>query len=277
MHKATIDASNNAADPRAAQLAAEAKTIRGQARRLKPGTYAQLGLLAFILLLFLVWHWQLFLVVLALLTPTLGKLLLWWQQDPSRCPLDHMLSSYCLGLFVLAVPAMATAGLAMVLLVFPVLVLVVFSLPLPGALQLLLVFLGCWGAFCCIEDIWHVAFLRRQQRSRAHHHRGPHAQRRAAVAYAASTAVGYATAQCIALTCIVAAFARTGVYGPSGFERSDLKPHASIPADGRPLGLRTTRRAGGLQVRHDHGERGGLPLRALVDFRLVLAAPAAPV
>ena len=56
MHKATIDASNNAADPRAAQLAAEAKTIRGQARKLKPGTYAQLGLLAFILLLFLVWH-----------------------------------------------------------------------------------------------------------------------------------------------------------------------------------------------------------------------------
>ena len=45
MHKATIDAANNASDPRAAQLSIEAKTIQGQLYKLKPRTYAQLALL----------------------------------------------------------------------------------------------------------------------------------------------------------------------------------------------------------------------------------------
>ena len=144
MHKATIDAANNASDPRAAQLSMEAKTIQGQLYKLKPWTYAQLALLGLILLLFLTWHWQLVLVVLALLIPTLGKLLMWWQKHPERCPLDHVLSSYCLGLFVLAVPAMATALIAFVL-TFWILAIIFFSLPLPFALALLLVFLGSWG------------------------------------------------------------------------------------------------------------------------------------
>ncbi len=218
MHKATIDAANNASDPRAAQLSMEAKTIQGQLYKLKPRTYAQLALLVLILFLFLYWHWQLVLVVLALLIPTLGKLLTWWQKHPERCPLDHVLSSYCLGLFVLAVPAMATALIAFVL-TFWILVIIFFSLPLPDALSLLLVVLGCWGVFCLIEDLWHVSFLRRQNRARAHHHRGPTAQRKAGVAYAAATAVGYATAQCVALTCIVTAFMDGHSYFEWGSER----------------------------------------------------------
>ena len=221
MHKATIDAANNASDPRAAQLSMEAKTIQGQLYKLKPWTYAQLGLLVLILFLFLTWHWQLVLVVLALLIPTLGKLLMWWQKNPERCPLDHVLSSYCLGLFVLAVPAMATALIAFVL-TFWILVIIFFSLPLPDALSLLLVFLGCWGVFCWIEDLWHVSALRRQNRRRAHHHRGPTAQRKAGAAYAAATAVGYATAQCVALTCIVTAF----MDGHSAFELHDERRHS---------------------------------------------------
>ena len=221
MHKATIDAANNASDPRAAQLSMEAKTIQGQLYKLKPWTYAQLALLVLILFLFLTWHWQLVLVVLALLIPTLGKLLMWWQKNPERCPLDHVLSSYCLGLFVLAVPAMATALIAFVL-AFWILVIIFFSLPLPDALSLLLVFLGCWGVFCLIEDLWHVSALRRQNRRRAHHHRGPTAQRKAGAAYAAATAVGYATAQCVALTCIVTAF----MDGHSAFELHDERRHS---------------------------------------------------
>ena len=223
MHKATIDAANNASDPRAAQLSMEAKTIQGQLYKLKPWTYAQLALLVLILFLFLYWHWQLVLVVLALLIPTLGKLLTWWQKHPERCPLDHVLSSYCLGLFVLAVPAMAPALIAFVL-TFWILVIIFFSLPLPDALSLLLVVLGCWGVFCLIEDLWHVSALRRQNRRRAHHHRGPTAQRKAGAAYAAATAVGYATAQCVALTCIVTAF----MDGHSAFELPDERRHSKF-------------------------------------------------
>ena len=58
----------------------------------------------------------------------------------------------------LRAPAMATALIAFVL-TFWILVIIFFSLPLPDALSLLLVFLGCWGVFCLIEDLWHVSAL----------------------------------------------------------------------------------------------------------------------
>jgi len=193
-------------DTRAASLNDEHGTLQGQLRRLKPWTYFALVALALLVFLFGLWHWQLMLVVLALLAPTLGKLLHWWQKDPTRCPLDHVLASYLFGLFPLAIAAMSTACAACFLaiwifrLVFAI--FHIFAIPYIGDL---LFWICVWGVFSFVEDLWHIAHLRASKRRRAHHHSGKKEQQRASVAYACASSVGYATAQCVALTCIVTA------------------------------------------------------------------------
>lgn len=193
------------------------------------------------MLVFGLWHWQLMFIVLALLAPTLGQLVRWWARDPSRCPLDHVLASYVSGLFVLSVTAMGTASVALVaasVVLGPIFGLLhLFDV---WQLGMLLFIFMLWGVFCFVEDLWLVTSLRGAKRRRAHHHDGPcppspppfspratvprvgaAAQRRASVVYATASAVGYATAQCVLLTCIVTAI----MEGHTAFELHE--EHAS--------------------------------------------------
>jgi hypothetical protein len=78
---------------------------------------------------------------------------------------------------------------------------------------------GMWGTFCFIEDLWLVNALRAARRRRAHHHAGAAQRREASVVYATASAVGYATAQCVALTCIVTAI----MEGHTAFELHEEK------------------------------------------------------
>mmetsp|Transcript_14000 Transcript_14000/g.48165 ORF Transcript_14000/g.48165 Transcript_14000/m.48165 type:complete len:425 (-) Transcript_14000:43-1317(-) len=222
IHSAALNrARADSDDLRSGQLQESYGTLGGQLARLKPWTAAALGALFLIVVLMGLWHWQLMLVVLALLLPTLGQLVRWWQRDPSRCPLDHVLASYVSGLFVQSVTAMGTASVAAVLTGSLVLGPILGALHFFDVWQLgTLVFIfGMWGTFCFIEDLWLVNALRAARRRRAHHHAGAAQRREASVVYATASAVGYATAQCVALTCIVTAI----MEGHTAFELHEEK------------------------------------------------------
>ena len=207
IHQGAMSRAQDEDDIRAPGLAAAHGTLWGQAQRLKPWTVASLGALFLLVIAMGWWHWQLMLVVVALMGPTLGQLVRWWQRDPSRCPLDHVLASYLSGLFVQSLVAMGTASVGALffglLFLGPVLDFVhLFDVWQLGTL--FYIFLS-WGMFCFIEDLWLVNALRAARRRRAHHFAGEKQRRAASVAYATASAVGYATAQCVALTCIVTA------------------------------------------------------------------------
>lgn len=219
-HKAAVARSGDASDPRHADLAATHASVWGQLQRLKPWTAAALGALVLLVLVFGLWHWQLMVIVCALLVPTLGQLVRWWSRNPERCPLDHVLASYVSGLFVLSVTAMGTASVALVA------ASVVLG-PLFGMLHLfdvwqlgmLLFIFALWGVFCFVEDLWLVTSLRGAKRRRAHHQTSAAQRRTAGVVYATASAVGYATAQCVALMCIVTAI----MEGHTAFELHEEK------------------------------------------------------
>ncbi|KAJ8609330.1 hypothetical protein CTAYLR_009123 [Chrysophaeum taylorii] len=208
-------------DARSASLVSAHLSLCGQLRRLKPWTRYSLMAFVCVIALMASWHWQLLLATLFLLAPTLGQLLRWWRRHPDYCPLDHVLSSYAHGIFVLGVVSMGTAsavGLAAVVAVSPLLRLF-WSHRATWRLGWILCAIIFFTVFCFVEELWLLSTLRRFKRRRQHRVGGEGSARaqRAYVLYASASAVGYATAQCIVLTVIVTAI----MEGHTVFEVSD--------------------------------------------------------
>lgn len=211
-------------DARSAALISAHLSFCGQLYRLKPWTAGGCLALFVVAILMASWHWQLLLVFLMLLIPTLGQLLRWWRLHPEYCPLDHVLSSYFHGLFVLGVLAMGSAFVASfvcVILASPL--FTIFFLSKKTAIVGELLFaLVRWSSFCFVEEIWLLSTLRRFKRRRQHRVGGGDGSARAQRAYAlysSASAVGYATSQCVLLTVIVTA----AMEGHSVFETSQEK------------------------------------------------------
>ncbi|KAJ1454445.1 hypothetical protein M885DRAFT_521692 [Pelagophyceae sp. CCMP2097] len=190
-------------DPRADMLRGKL-SLRTQLRSLAGGTYCMVLLLNVLLLLIATWQWKLFFVVLAELAPTLGPLVFWWSQHAGECPLDSVLAPYLRGLLLLSVAAMGTAALFTAVTTF------IFSL-IVGLFQLLgphtwfiglfLILVYFWGSFCFIEDLWLSSSLR-GDRERA---KGSALAPKTLALIGSAAGAGYATAQCVLLTIIVAA------------------------------------------------------------------------
>lgn len=224
MHLAACAAAQNPMDPRAADLAEERMSLKGQLSSLKPWTTMSLLALGMVVLALGCWHWQIMLIVISMLTCTLGQLVRWWHKNPSLCPLDHLLSSFSHGLFGLSIFAMGSAllvSLAVFSLTLPILEAVHLFDKHTWGLGLLLLLTLFWGSFCFVEDLWLMSALRAARARRQHTVRGDSAHKTFAL-YATASAVGYATAQCVALTCIVTAI----MEGHTAFELHEEKARA---------------------------------------------------
>jgi len=181
----------------------------GQIWRLKYKTWAGVFLLIVLVILLTSWHWQLLFASLLFMVPTVGQLVVWWLKHPHYCPLDHVLTGYCFGLFIEGLLVMGLALLAssaVAALVSPLLFL--FWIKKIDAVvrvgQVVSTTLR-WVVFTFVEEILLVAFLRFAKQKRQARLGGDGSARahRAYVLHATASAVGYASAQCLALTCLV--------------------------------------------------------------------------
>ena len=173
------------------------------------------------------WHWQLVLAMLLLLIPTLGQLVRWWRWHPAFCPLDVVLAHYLYGVFGLGIFVTGIAAGVSTLFVgcvdpFLNFFWLVDTDILRRTGQCLDVAIR-WTVFCFIDELLLLATLRRAQRrqspkgqvssSSSSSSRGgeEHVEEttlrrtRAYTLYGSASAIGYATAQCVALACLVTA------------------------------------------------------------------------
>mmetsp|Transcript_18373 Transcript_18373/g.61906 ORF Transcript_18373/g.61906 Transcript_18373/m.61906 type:complete len:414 (+) Transcript_18373:89-1330(+) len=219
MHAAACAVAEDESDPRAASLDEAHRTVQGQLLRLKPWTYAAIAALLAVTISIGAWHYQLMLVVVLLLVPTLGPLIRWWTLHPEQCPLDHILASYAHGLFLLSLASMGTG------IIFAQFTVVVFGPLLSLLFTRQLWVLGVsahftlfWAVFCFVEELWSVSTLRQAVQRRAHRSTNG---AQAHSLYASASAMGYATAQCVLLSCIVTAF----MEGHTRFELKEEHAH----------------------------------------------------
>ena len=113
---------------------------------------------------------------------------------------------YTAGLFPLAIVVMTTAllGSMLAVLITTPITMLFWTAKLWRAGQVLESAIR-WTAFCFIEEIWLVAALRVARRRRKHRFvEGSARAQRAFALYATASAIGYATAQCVVLACVVA-------------------------------------------------------------------------
>jgi hypothetical protein len=87
-------------------------------------------------------------------TLTLGPLLRWWTLHRATCPLDHVLASYLLGLFLLSTVATImglTFGTLAALVVSPISMLAGSA---AWRLGVICDGIARWSAFCFVEEMW---------------------------------------------------------------------------------------------------------------------------
>lgn len=184
----------------------EGLTLAGQLKKMKPWTLVGLGGIVSCLIALWTWHWQIMFSAALLIGMTLGPLCRWWTKHQEACPLDHVLASYTVGLFPLAVVVMTTALIAssLTVMIFSPITMLFWTKSL-WRVGMVLESTIRWTSFCFVEEIWLVAAYRIARRRRKHRFvEGSARAQRAFALYATASAVGYATAQCVALACIVA-------------------------------------------------------------------------
>jgi len=202
----SVDQQMHAAAHEARGGDAPALTVAGQLKTLKPWTLAALAGIAACLIALWTWHWQIMFSAALLIALTMGPLCRWWTRHQEACPLDHVLASYTAGLFPLAIVVMTTAllGSMLAVLITTPITMLFWTAKLWRAGQVLESAIR-WTAFCFIEEIWLVAALRVARRRRKHRFvEGSARAQRAFALYATASAIGYATAQCVVLACVVA-------------------------------------------------------------------------
>ena len=152
------------------------------------------------------WHWQMMMTAVLLVTLTLGPLLRWWNHHKAVCPLDHVLASYLLGLFVLSTVSTImglTFGMLAAAIVSPI---GWVAGQAAWRLEIIVDGIARWSAFCLVEEMWLLYALRMFRRRRQHRFvENSNRAQRAYALYGAAVAVGYAATQCILLACVVTA------------------------------------------------------------------------
>ena len=184
----------------------QAYTPATELKSLKPWTMLELAALGAIIISLWTWHWQMAMAAILLVSLTLGPLLRWWTLHRATCPLDHVLASYLLGLFLLSTVATImglTFGILAALIVSPISMLAGSA---AWRLGVICDGIARWSAFCFVEEMWLIGALRWFRRKRQHRFvENSNRAQRAFALYGAATAVGYACAQCILLACVVTA------------------------------------------------------------------------
>ena len=94
-------------------------------------------------------HW----LISTQVTLTLGPLLRWWTLHRETCPLDHILASYLLGLFLLSTVATIT-GWTFGSLVANIVVLPISFIVGSWRLVVICDMIARWSAFCFVEEMW---------------------------------------------------------------------------------------------------------------------------
>jgi len=154
------------------------------------------------------WHWEFSLCALLLILPS-SRLIFWWANNPI-CPLDHLLSSYSQGFFILVIMATGSAVVAMLVTSFVVLMLYTLlgitditedsnvdgsdKLTFLHFISALIFEVLRWTVFVFVEEIWKTAFLRWTKLQREHQ---VGATSQAHAVSGASLALGYSTSQSI--------------------------------------------------------------------------------
>ena len=183
----------------------QAYTPATELKSLKPWTMLALAALGAVIISLWTWHWQMAMTAILLVSLTLGPLLRWWTLHRATCPLDHILASYLLGLFLLSTVATIT-GWTFGNLVALIVVLPISSIAGSWRLVVICDMIARWSAFCFVEEMWLLYALRSFRRRRQHRFvENSNRAQRAFALYGAATAVGYACAQCILLACVVTA------------------------------------------------------------------------
>ena len=184
----------------------QAYTPATELKSLKPWTMLALAALGAVIISLWTWHWQMAMTAILLVSLTLGPLLRWWTLHRATCPLDHVLASYLLGLFLLSTVATImglTFGTLAALVVSPISMLAGSA---AWRLGVICDGIARWSAFCFVEEMWLLGALRWFRRKRQHRFvENSNRAQRAFALYGAATAVGYACAQCILLACVVTA------------------------------------------------------------------------
>ena len=132
----------------------QAYTPATELKSLKPLTMLALAALGAVIISLWTWHWQMAMTAILLVALTLGPLLRWWTLHRATCPLDHVLASYLLGLFLLSTVATImglTFGTLAALVVSPISMLAGSA---AWRLGVICDGIARWSAFCFVEEMW---------------------------------------------------------------------------------------------------------------------------
>jgi hypothetical protein len=199
-HAMKVERAADQADPQ------NGYTPATEVRSLKPWTMFALAAGVAVVLWLGTWHWQMMMTAVLLVTLTLGPLLRWWTAHRAVCPLDHVLASYLLGLFVLSTVSTImglTFGMLAAAIVSPI---GWVAGQAAWRLEIIVDGIARWSAFCLVEEMWLLYALRMFRRRRQHRFvENSNRAQRAYALYGAAVAVGYAATQCILLACVVTA------------------------------------------------------------------------
>lgn len=187
----------------------EPTAVGGERRDLKPWSWLFLISIPVILILMFTWYWQFAVVSIFLFLPTL-RLFWWWRENQQYAgPLDHVVSSYAQGFYLIFavsnVSAIVAFVLAQVLLVW---LFVIFSGGTwngRGEAINSLIEGGSWAAWVLTEECWKATFAFWAKERRAHVIGERNRETKAWVSAATATAFGYATSQSILFVCVFTA------------------------------------------------------------------------
>ena len=185
-------------------------------RSLKPWSWLFVLSIPTILALMCVWYWQLALVSMTLMLPS-GRLFWWWRENRQYAgPLDHVISSYAQGFYVIFVIANVSAFVAFSI-AFAVLETAASLVSDSASLHLLV--MGCsFAAWVLTEEAWKVTFAFWAKQRRTHVIGDRNRETKAWVSAATATAFGYATSQSILFVIFF-----TAILSENGISASELR------------------------------------------------------
>lgn len=183
-----------------ADAPARVRAEKPERKLFKPLTFAFLASYPALVLGSLLWRWQFGVVALLLLLPPKLLLLQWWRGSAHACPLEHVLSSFGQGFWLLAGIAVAS-GLPAFELTRGVVEVLLFSAGLPSLYVYVCSLLAGFGAFIAVEEVWKLNFARWAMYKRQHR-LGPASAKGFAIATVA-TSLGHACAISLLLSLYV--------------------------------------------------------------------------
>mmetsp|Transcript_6809 Transcript_6809/g.9528 ORF Transcript_6809/g.9528 Transcript_6809/m.9528 type:complete len:409 (-) Transcript_6809:34-1260(-) len=176
-------------------------------RQLKPWSWLFLFTLPIILILMAVWYWQFAFISFLISLPSVRLYFWWYRNQEFAGPLDHLVSSYAQGFYLIFAVSNLSASLAFIATNATLrwLATVLIGNDIGGNRYLKTLIEGAaWSAWVIVEEAWKVSFASWAKRRRAHVHLNPR-ETKAWVSAATATAFGYATSQSILFVCVFTA------------------------------------------------------------------------